>query len=280
MTNAPEPKIAVNVLGHIQVLVNNEPVHVAPTLLSVVGLLAVGRGRPVATSTLLDRLWENTPVPRTAAKTLLGHIARLRRILGDGAIVRVEHGYRMDLSLVEVDLVTLDGRARAVEVAFAAQDSATVVRLASAIRSMWHGAPFQGTSIEFPLEDSAQLFEIRARVEELRVISMIEQRRSSEIVGDLETLVAEDPSRELWWVYLMAALQENGRSVDALRAFSRLRRFLAESDGLEPGSETRLAEGCVLRNENVFADGGNQCSRMISAKGSERSPMVASLLLR
>jgi DNA-binding SARP family transcriptional activator len=248
-------RIQVRVLGHIEVLVDERPVHLSPSLRSVVGLLAVGRGRPVSVPKMLEDLWEGEVIPASAAKTLLGHIGRLRALLGEGVIVRAEFGYRFDLAHVEIDIVTFESRAKSAELAFAAQDNAAVVRIASLVRSMWKGAPLQGATMEFALDECAALFETRARVEELRVIAMIEQRRSSEIVADLETLVAEDPNRELWWVYLMATLQATGRSVDALRAFSRLRRFLAESDGAEPGTEVRVAEGCVLRNETIFLAG-------------------------
>jgi DNA-binding SARP family transcriptional activator len=251
-----ESQVQVRVLGHVEVLVDNHVVHLSPALLSVVGLLALGRGRPVSVSRMLDGLWEGEAIPGTGAKTLLGHIARLRRLLGDDSIVRDEFGYRFDLAVVDIDVVTFESRAKSAELAFAALDNATVVRMASMVRSMWKGAPLQGAGIEFALDECAALFETRARVEELRVIAMIEQRRSSEIVADLETLVAEDPNRELWWVYLMATLQATGRSVDALRAFSRLRRFLAESDGLEPGITMQRAEGSVLRNEAIVVLAG------------------------
>ncbi len=252
MTLEDTPRIQVRVLGHIEVLIDERPVHLSPTLRSVVGLLAIGRGRPVSVARMLEEFWEGEVMPGSAAKTLLGHIARLRALLGDGSIVRGEFGYRFDLGLVEIDIVTFESRAKSAELAFAATDNPAVIRMASLVRAMWKGAPLQGAGIEFALDECAALFETRARVEELRVIAMIEQRRSSEIVADLETLVAEDPNRELWWVYLMATLQAAGRSVDALRAFSRLRRFLAESDGVEPGNEVRFAEGCVLRNEAIL----------------------------
>jgi DNA-binding SARP family transcriptional activator len=253
--NTP-PRIHVRVLGHIEVLIDDRPVQLSPTLRSVVGLLAIGRGRLVSVPTMLAGLWEGTTVPGNGAKTLLSHIARLRALLGEGAILRAEFGYRFDLAQVDIDVVTFESRAKSAELAFAAMDNPAVVRMASLVRSMWKGAPLQGASVEFALDECAALFETRARVEELRVIAMIEQRRSSEVVADLETLVAEDPNRELWWVYLMATLQATGRSVDALRAFSRLRRFLAESDGVEPGTEVQWAEGCVLRNETIVLANG------------------------
>jgi DNA-binding SARP family transcriptional activator len=237
--NTP-PRIHVRVLGHIEVLIDDRPVQLSPTLRSVVGLLAIGRGRLVSVPTMLAGLWEGTTVPGNGAKTLLSHIARLRALLGEGAILRAEFGYRFDLAQVDIDVVTFESRAKSAELAFAAMDNPAVVRMASLVRSMWKGAPLQGASVEFALDECAALFETRARVEELRVIAMIEQRRSS----------------ELWWVYLMATLQATGRSVDALRAFSRLRRFLAESDGVEPGTEVQWAEGCVLRNETIVLANG------------------------
>ena len=61
--------------------------------------------------------------------------------------------------------------------------------------------------------------------------------RGSEAVVQLEMLVAEDPLRERRWSLLMLALYRVGRQADALRAFQRARRVLAEDAGLSPGPE-------------------------------------------
>ena len=59
-------------------------------------------GRPVSSDQLADAVWGDRP-PASAAKNIQGCIVRLRKLLGQDAIVTSSHGYRLDVAADEVD---------------------------------------------------------------------------------------------------------------------------------------------------------------------------------
>ena len=70
-----------------------------------------------------------------------------------------------------------------------------------------------------------------------------------DLVGELETLVAQQPSRERLRGQLMLALYRCGRQAEALAAYQEARRTLVDELGLEPGPELREFEAAILRQE-------------------------------
>src|SRR6266508_2626026 len=116
--------------------------------------------------------------------------------------------------------------------------------------ALWRGRPLE----EFAYEGFAQV-EI-ARLEELR-LACLEERvdadlacgRHSELVGELEALVAEHPHRELLRGQLMLALYRSGRQAEALEAYQEARRVLVEGLGIEPGRSLRELEHAILQQD-------------------------------
>ena len=73
--------------------------------------------------------------------------------------------------------------------------------------------------------------------------------RHHEVVGDLEPLVAADPTLESLAGLLMVALYRSGRQADALEVYTRTRIVLDESLGLEPSASLRSLHERVLRQD-------------------------------
>jgi hypothetical protein len=59
-------------------------------------------------------------------------------------------------------------------------------------------------------------------------------------------VVAEFPYREGLWGQLMLALYRSGRQAGALRAYSQVRKQLAEELGIDPGAPLRSLEEAIL----------------------------------
>ena len=70
-----------------------------------------------------------------------------------------------------------------------------------------------------------------------------------EVVAELESLVAANPLRERLWAALMTALYRAGRQADALAAYSRVRRHLADTLGVEPSTELQVLQQQVLQHD-------------------------------
>jgi DNA-binding SARP family transcriptional activator len=81
--------VTVSVLGPVEVSIDGRRTVIPPVLSSVVALLAERKGATVSTSSMVDRLWQNGSRPPTAAKTLQGHICRVRRGLGAKRHLRI-----------------------------------------------------------------------------------------------------------------------------------------------------------------------------------------------
>ena len=73
--------------------------------------------------------------------------------------------------------------------------------------------------------------------------------RHTEVIGDLEPVVAGDPTLESLAGLLMVALYRSGRQADALEVYTRTRAVLDESLGLEPSMSLRSLYERVLRQD-------------------------------
>ena len=70
----------------------------------------------------------------------------------------------------------------------------------------------------------------------------LELGRHSQLVGELELLVAAHPYQERLRGLLMLALYRSGRQAEALHAYQDARRVLSDELGLEPEQELRDLE--------------------------------------
>jgi DNA-binding SARP family transcriptional activator len=188
-------------------------------------------------------------------------ISRLRKALeqpgqdgGDGVLVTRQRGYELRVEPDSVDALRFErliGEARG-ELA-AGYVGRTLSLLEDAL-ALWRGPPLP----EFAYERFAEL-EI-ARLEELRigaVEELIEAKlalgRHAEVVGELESLIAEHPYRERLRAQLMLALYRSDRQAEALQAYQDARCTLVEELGIEPGERLRELERAILAQDLALA---------------------------
>ena len=115
---------------------------------------------------------------------------------------------------------------------------------------LWRGEAF----VEFPevegcVAAARRLDELRLVLVEDLVDADLADGRSSELVGEIETLLRDEPFRERLWGQLIVALYRSGRQRDALEAYQRARRLLADELGIEPGPDLRRLEAAVLAQD-------------------------------
>ena len=112
--------------------------------------------------------------------------------------------------------------------------SATPELLGQAL-ALWRGPGLVEFRQEpFALPAARRLAELRLTALEQRVDAELELGRHEGLVGELETLVEQEPLREQLRRQLMVALYRSGRQADALERYREGRRLLVDELGIEP----------------------------------------------
>src|SRR5207248_2809123 len=73
--------------------------------------------------------------------------------------------------------------------------------------------------------------------------------RGSELIAELDELIAAHPFREGLRGLLMLSLYRSGRQAEALEVYRRTRLLLIEELGLEPGPALHELEAAILRQD-------------------------------
>jgi predicted ATPase/DNA-binding SARP family transcriptional activator len=207
--------------------------------------LLVHAGRVVSADRLVEDLWGDDP-PGNPANALQGRVSALRRALGTagaGLVVTRPPGYVLEADPGQVDAARFE---RLVAEAGRAAGDAAAGPLAEAL-GLWRGPALA----EFADQPWAQAE--AARLEELRlgaVEALVELRLAAGdhtgLVGELEGLVAEHPTRERLRGQLMVALYRSGRQADALEVYQATRAVLAEELGIDPSPGLQRLQQAIL----------------------------------
>ncbi|HZB86942.1 MAG TPA: BTAD domain-containing putative transcriptional regulator, partial [Gaiellaceae bacterium] len=188
--------------------------------------------------------------PQTAANALQVAVHGLRKLLGRDRIVSRGAGYLLRVAPEELDLLQFEAlveKARGERPTVAAQ----TLRLAL---SLWRGRPLADLAeAPFAAIEAGRLEEERLAALERRLEADLALGRADELVGELESLIAEHPFREGLRARLMLALYRAGRQAEALEAYREARELLVEELGVEPGDELRRLEQAILRQDPALA---------------------------
>ena len=200
---------------------------------------------------MIDELWGEEPPP-TAAKIIQNHVSQLRRVLGNDRLQTLARGYALRVGPEELDVDRFRQRLADGRTAEAAGDAERASSLLHEALAMWRGPPLA----EFRYEAFAQ-HEI-GRLEELRLNALIERLdvdlalgRHVDLVGELETLVAQHPLQERLRGQLMLALYRCGRQAEALNVYQDARHTLVEELGIEPGEALQRLEQSILTHDSA-----------------------------
>jgi DNA-binding SARP family transcriptional activator len=208
-------------------------------------LLALNAGRVVATDRLLDELWGEQP-PRTAATSLQNMVSNLRKALGAERVVTKSPGYLLAVSPEETDLGRFERLVSDARM-LAGEPRARALRAALGV---WRGAPLADFAFEaFAQGEIRRLEELRLSTLEERIDADLDCGRHTELVGELESLVAEQPFREQLRAQEMLALYRSGRQAEALQAYHDGRRVLVDELGIEPGRPLQELFARILRHD-------------------------------
>jgi predicted ATPase/DNA-binding SARP family transcriptional activator len=212
---------------------------------AVLAILVLHANQPVSIDRLSEELWAGRPPP-SARKVLHTYVSKLRVALGDQVLVTRAAGYELHVERDQLDVDRFQDLVAGSR-SLPPPDAAQVLRDALAL---WRGPALA----DFMYEAFAQR-EI-ARLEELRVVALEERieadlrcGRHSELVSELEALVAEHPLRERLRSQLMLACYRAGRQAEALAVYRDGRRALVDELGIEPGPRLQEFERAILRHD-------------------------------
>ena len=238
----------VRLLGPVDVVVDGEPrpVH-GLRRMAVLATLALHCGEVVSTGRLVDVVWGEA-APTTAVNTLQSHVSFLRRVLGSKAAIRARPpGYLLDLAGDGTDVRLAERLLRQ------GQQSADPLRGALHLRAalaLWRGRPLADLAGLPWLEEQAERLDLLyLQVKRAWFGARLAAGEHEALVPELEQMVADSLLDEHVQAQLMLALCRSGRQADALDAFQRLRRALAEELGIDPGRELRDLEAAILRQD-------------------------------
>jgi DNA-binding SARP family transcriptional activator len=222
---------------------------------AVLAMLLINRNRPVAIDSLLDAAWRQQPPPEARA-SLHTYVSNLRRLLTKGGVdaaavlVRAQPGYRLNVANSDCDIGRFvieqtAGMRAAAEGRFEQAGSHLSAALAE-----WRGPVLDDLrDFEFVEPYAAALGEDKLAAQTARAEAEIACGRASSIIGELESLAAEQPYCEPLWAQLITAYYLLERQYDALQAYGRLKTTLADELGIDPGPTLRTLHQRILRQE-------------------------------
>ncbi|MFP3900652.1 MAG: BTAD domain-containing putative transcriptional regulator [Acidimicrobiia bacterium] len=245
--------MGIGILGPLSV--DGDAAGLGPRDHVVLAALSLRPGDTVSPERLADALWGERP-PATWTKVVQGCVARLRKVLGTGAIETTRYGYRLTLPAGEVDarrFERLVGRGRELLTLGEPERAAHVTEEALAL---WRGrALLELEDWEPGRVEAERLEELRRDAEEVHLDAALRAGRYGEVLTAAQARVAEAPLRERRWSLLALAQYQAGRQGEALRTLHRARTVLSGELGLDPGPDLVALEQAVLRQDpSLVAD--------------------------
>jgi DNA-binding SARP family transcriptional activator len=249
----------IRLLGPVELYSARGPVPIGSAKQrALLAFLALHPQRLLTYDVLLDGLWGDEQ-PDATVQALRFHVSRLRVILrqvDDADRLRTRPGgYQLVVDDDAVDVLRFEravAGARLARSEGAAPD--TVSRALRDALDLWVGPALADVNGEpFVVGERRRLEELRLAATQDYFAAELAGDRHAEAVAELEQMVDREPLREPFWALLITALYRSGRQADALAAYQRLRRILADELGLEPSAPLRELERRVLVQDTGLA---------------------------
>ena len=183
---------------------------------SLLTALAIGRGQAADADQLIDDLWGESP-PTSAPKLLQVYVSQLRKLLPPGArIVTRPAGYALEVDPAEVDVavferLVVDGRG-----ALRSGNAALAASLLRRSLDLWRGQAFGDIRFEaFAADEARRLEGLRDTARLDRIDADLRLGRHTELLGELDGLLANDPADERLAAFAVLATYRASGAADA-----------------------------------------------------------------
>jgi predicted ATPase/DNA-binding SARP family transcriptional activator len=238
-------------------------------LRTLLAALALGAGHPVSSARLIDTLWPDER-PGNPANALQALASRLRGAVGRDLVAATPAGYRLELDRAEIDVHRFEELLR--------QSGPAVPRLTAAL-ALWRGPAL--ADVAGFAEDAARLETLRENAREDLLDARLAHAEHADgstgsngdgessadgLVAQARVLTAEAPLRDRPRALLMRALQQAGRSAEALAVYEEGRALLAEALGADPSPLLRRAHLAVLAADGDSATAQTQAQAQAHAQ--------------
>jgi len=218
--------------------------------------------RTVSVDALVDSLW-GEDVPASAIKMVHVYVSQLRKVLPPALLRTQPPGYVLEVAPETVDLVQFTRLRNEGRAALAEGDAASASARLRAGLALWRGTALAEFGEPFAAAQAAHLEELRVACVEDRIEADLALGHHSDLVGELQVLVAGHPLRERLQCQLMLALYRSGRQAEALSIYHEFRRTLRDELGMEPSGALSELQYKVLnqdRNLDLVARDGRSGS--------------------
>src|SRR6266542_1288145 len=213
---------------------------------ALLALLLVNANHVVSRDRLIDELWGDEP-PETAVTSVQVYVSRLRKVLPAGTLLTRAPGYLLEVAPQDVDLLRFERLLADARKA----DPERASRLLREALELWRGSALAEFEEPFAQVEGARIDDLRLAALEERIEADLSLGRHADLIGELETLVAQHPHRERLRGQLMVALYRSGRQAEALDAYRQARAALDEL-GIEPSAELRQLEKAILTQDRAL----------------------------
>jgi YVTN family beta-propeller protein len=251
-----------------------------PNQRALLALLILHANQSVRRERLIDEIWGETP-PRTAPVSLNGYISKLRKLLTNGSGAAVEtrpEGYVLRIEPEQLDVTRFERLVAKARQEKADGRTGEAEDALMAALELWRGPPLADLAYApFAQSEIARLEEIRVSAIEDRFELELDHGRHAAVVGELEKFANDHPLSERPAALLMLALYRSGRQAEALQAYERTRRLLAEELGLEPSELLRELQGRILRRDPELAAVPAARRRVIAARSRGKEGLLVAL---
>lgn len=248
--------VEFGLLGPLYANVRGEPVPLGSGKLRIVlATLLLQANQAVATSALVERLWDVEPA-RGTRNTAQSYVMRLRAALGDAGRIISTHpgGYLVEVADSALDLSRFRRHAHQAQRARESGDLRTESRELRAGLALWRGTPLSDVPSEhLQRHEAPSLVEEHLRTLQRRIDVDLELGRHAELVPELQALTSRHRLRERFWGQLMLALVGSERQSDALAAYRQVSALLRDELGVDPGEPLQSLHRQILSGEHPAA---------------------------
>lgn len=238
---------------HAQIAGRAVPLN-GPRQTKMLAALLIDANSIVAMERLVAVMWD-TNAPATAVRQVQDAVSGLRRNLvvcgAPGSLISTRRsGYEIHLARDQLDLLEFDHERHLAEQRSAPFETALALRRALAC---WRGSALVDTPSQVLEIDAARLNEKRAATHKQCLAIELDLGRHREVIDELTVLLREHPYDEQIAEHLMVALYRCGRQGEALQAYERLRRTLADELGVDPTPPLQALHQRILTADPALA---------------------------